>query len=106
MTCTACGQEYSIGAWPYCPHDPVTHQDAQIHSSEQVTYYENAKGEVIIPGRGDHPIHPKYVQDGYVQRKATTITQVKEVERKSGSIMVARHYDQGGATFDRAMGCK
>jgi hypothetical protein len=102
--CPQCGRTYSTGEWPYCPHGEARKENARIHPSEQVTYYENSSGEVVIPGRADQPIHPKYARDGYVVKRARTISEVKNLERKSGTIMVSRHYDNGSTTFEKATG--
>ena len=78
--------------------------DAQVHPSERVVVYEGPTGDIKIPGRGDRPIHPKYAAEGYVRRELTSITDVRNVEKRTGLIHERSNYDLHSARADRDTG--
>jgi len=106
--CEDCGKSYGIGQWPHCPHDRVGSSDAQIHTSEKVTVYENpTTGEVRIPGRADRPIHPKYLAAGFTNRKTIdTHSQLRQLEKKTGTIHEESNYTRNSVTAERDTGSR
>ena len=110
MICTDCGKHYEVGDWPFpCAglgHAPGSFWtgDAQLHPSEKVVIHEGPNGEIKIPGRGDRPMHPKLAAEGYVRRELNTISEVREVERKTGLRHERSHYDLNSARADRDLG--
>lgn len=106
--CEDCGKSYAIGQYPYCPHGRVSPADAQIHTSEKVTVWENPNtGEVRIPGRADQPIHDKYQAAGFTNRKTIdTHSQLRDLERKTGTIHENSHYSKNSVTAERDTGAR
>lgn len=109
MHCPDCAVELLIGMWPFrCrgtgDHALTSHNPPNIHPSDRVVYFENAKGEIRIPGRADRPIHPKYTAAGFIRREAQTIQDVKRLEKRTGKISEVLNYDRNSARADRDVG--
>jgi hypothetical protein len=106
--CEDCGKAYGVGQWPHCPHGRVTPIDAQIHSSEKVTVFANpTTGEVRIPGRGDIAINPKLAAAGFTERRTIdTHTQLRGLEKQTGTIHEVSNYNKNSATADRDYGSR
>lgn len=97
--CPDCGIEPVIGQWPMrcygAGHElgSFWRGDAQIHVSQKVVVLENARtGDIKIPGRGDRPVHPKLVAEGYKRRILDTPAEIREVERKTKTMHEAGNY--------------
>ncbi len=95
MNCVNCGEEIRIGHYPFCPHGKVAKRDASIHTSERVVIYQNAAGEVRIPGR-DGPIHPKYVAAGFERKELPNFSDIRKLEKQNGLVHEASNYDHSG----------
>jgi hypothetical protein len=105
--CPDCGISIDIGMWPFAcagmGHEPGVfwRSDAQIHSSEKVVVLEGPGGDIKIPGRGDRPLHPKLAAAGYVRHELNSMTEVREVERRTKTIHERSSYDKNSAAADR-----
>lgn len=73
-------------------------QHAAIESGERTVYYQNAKGEIRIPGRNDVPVPPKLAAMGYEKRECTSISDVVRLERAAGRISERLNYDPGSSS--------
>ncbi len=106
--CESCGKSYGIGQWFACPHERVTRVDAQIHASEKVTVFANpTTGEVRIPGRGDIAINPKLYNAGFTERRTIdTHSQLRGLEKQTGTIHEGSNYNKNSATADRDYGSR
>src|SRR5262245_58449697 len=106
MICPDCGKHYDIGDWPFpcvgLGHAPGSfwNGDAQIHSSEKVVVYER-NGQIRIPGRADRPMHPKYKAEGWERKELNTVSEIRRVERLTGTIHEQSNYDKNSAAADR-----
>lgn len=96
--CMTCGKLYSFGDSPFCPHGTFNQSspNSNVHSSEKVVVYEDAKGNVSIPGRADRPIHPKMAAAGYQRRELATAAEVNQLAKKKGLVHEVSNYNQSG----------
>lgn len=108
--CTDCGKHIDIGEWPFACAG-MGHQlgafwrgDAQIHASEKVTVYRAPDGSVSIPGRGDRPMHPKMAAAGYTRETLDTASDVRRIEKETGTIHESSNFDKNSARADRETG--
>ncbi len=97
--CPDCGRHFSVGDWPFAcaglGHEPGSFWtgDAQIHASEKVVVNRNVHtGQVSIPGRADRPLHPRMAAAGYVRETLDTHTDVKRIEKETGTMHEAGSY--------------
>lgn len=108
MICPSCGRDPEIGEWPFdCRGRGHTmhKQDAQIHTSEKVVFFENPRtGEVRIPGRGDRPMNPKLAACGFERRTADTVGAVRRLEKRTGKISEVLNYDKNSVQAERDTG--
>jgi hypothetical protein len=110
MICSDCGKHFEVGDWPFpCAglgHEPGSFWtgDAQVHTTEKVVVYQDGQGNIRVPGRGDRPIHPKLAAAGFERRELNSISQVREVEKKTGLIHERSNYDLHSARADRDTG--
>jgi hypothetical protein len=109
--CPDCGKHYDIGDWPFpCAglgHTPGPYwtHDAQIHTSEKVTVYENVHtGDVKIPGRSDRPLHPKLAAEGYVRKTLDTPSQIRQLEQKKNLIHERSNYNRNSTQAEKDTG--
>lgn len=107
--CPDCGKHFDIGDWPFpCAglgHEPGSFWlgDSNIHTSEKVTVFERG-GEVRIPGRGDRPMHPKLVAEGWERRTLDNATQIRALERKKNLIHEQSNYNQHSTQAEKDTG--
>ncbi len=109
VICPECGVAITVGSWPFCPHSEVgVARDAQIHTSEKVTVWENpSTGEVRIPGRADRPIHQKYQDAGFTRRKTIdTHSQLRDLEKKTGTMHEMREYNRNSVLAEKDTGSR
>lgn len=107
--CPSCGNPYTIGDWPYCPHGtpgPFWSGDADIHSSEKVVLHVPPTGDLKtahIPGRNDRDMNPKLKQHGY-KRETLSRAELRNFERVRGVIHEPSNYDKGSNTAAKDTG--
>lgn len=101
--CEACGNPYSIGDWPFCPHGKphgglgIT----SIHPSERAVVYRNPRtGEIRTPARNDQPMPATYARQGYERHELTSAREIKALERQ-GHIHESSNYDEGSGHAER-----
>lgn len=100
ILCEKCGQPYTTGDWPYCPHGKPHGGSLleAIHPSERPVVLKNPRtGEVRIPPV-DGPIHPKYAKQGYVREELRTFQELKTFEKTTGRIHEASNYTKNDST--------
>ena len=95
MICGGCGVEIPIGSWPFCPHPFVKKRDAAIHTSERVVVYENAAGEVRVPGHTG-AMHEKYAAAGFERRELPNFSDIRRLEKDKGLVHESSNYDNSG----------
>jgi hypothetical protein len=110
--CSDCGEHLRIGDWPFpCNgrgHKPGPYftGDAEIHASEKVVIYENARtGDQRIPGRGDRPIHPKLAAEGY-ERKVLSNEEKKSMEKRKGLVHEPGNFRESGSAINKDYGSR
>lgn len=95
MTCINCGEEIHIGHYPFCPHGKVSKRDAAIHTSERVVVYENAAGEIRVPGHTG-AMHEKYAAAGFERRELPNFSDIRKLEKDKGLVHESSNYDNSG----------
>jgi hypothetical protein len=71
--CSTCGQEFNIGDWPWCPHQPLYERNAQRFDSIVVWASNSDPEKFSFPGQSNEP-----VPQGYHR---VEITNLREADR-------------------------